>query len=70
MVLRKPTAASREARDDSLLLASDDAAPTSSDCEAMMSGVALNRAKVKARLSGEAKAKMPLGASTAQVLSG
>jgi len=43
--------------------------PTSFGREAMMSGVALNRATAKAWLSSEVKAKAPLGASAAQALS-
>jgi len=60
---------SRETRDDSLLLASGKATPSSSDCKAKMSGVALNKAKAKARLSSEVKAKVPLGASATNALS-
>jgi len=61
---------SRGVRDDSLSLASCEAAPISSSSKAKMSGVALKRRKAKARLSNEAKAKAPLGASAAPARSG
>jgi len=60
MALCRPTAARCEARDDSLPLASGEAAPTFSSCEAKMSGLALNRAKAKARLSSRLKPKRRL----------
>ena len=44
---------SRRVRDDSLPLASYEAAPTSSSLNAKMSGVALKRTKAKARLSSD-----------------
>jgi len=52
----------RWVRDDSLSLASCEAAPISSSSKAKMSGVALKRSKAKARLSNEVKAKAPSSA--------
>jgi len=67
MALRKPATASREERDDSLILASGEATPTFFDCDAMMSWVALNKANAKARLSNEAaKAKARLSSEAAK----
>ena len=48
--------ASREAKKEYFLLASSKGAPTASGHETMLSRVALNRAKAKARFSSEAKA--------------
>jgi len=59
--MREPTTASNKANraSNSLLLAFGEAAHTASGRDATLSGVALNRAKAKARLSSEAKAKAP-----------
>ena len=57
----EPTTTSNKANraSNSLLLAFGEAAHTASGRDAMLSGVALNRAKAKTRLSSEAKAKAP-----------
>jgi len=58
--------ASRQVRDGSFHLASDEATPAYSGRKAKMYGIALNRAMPQAHSFSESKAKAPCSASTTQ----